>query len=137
MQIHALAWRFGTSTTHLFVHISAVPPWDLSKSCTDVTVAREARAMVALWGPPTPAAPATVPTDTIIPVHAWDDTALCRAAVLYDLMRFDDVLDAGRLRTSLEKLLLREGWRKLGARVRLNVSPSLITFRTFGPTNPH
>jgi hypothetical protein len=77
--------------------------------------------MVSFWERPKPIAPPPVPTDTVIPVHYWDDTALCRAAVLYDLMRFDDVLDVGKLKTSLEKLLHRDEWRKLGARVRLDV----------------
>lgn len=74
------------------------------------------------WVQTNPATPQTVPTDTIVPVHYWDDTVLCRSAILYDLMRFDDVLDVGLLKTSLENLLGRKGWRKLGARVRLNVS---------------
>lgn len=71
-----------------------------------------------------------VPSDTIIPVHYWDDTALCRSAILYDLMRFDNVLDVEKLKLSLEKLLNREGWRKLGARVRLNVviTPSISPY---------
>lgn len=41
--------------------------------------------------------------------------------VIYDLFRFDGVLDAEKLKDSLEKLLDRHGWCKLGARIRLNV----------------
>ncbi|RYP29907.1 hypothetical protein DL767_006506 [Monosporascus sp. MG133] len=36
------------------------------------------------------------------------------------MMRFDDVIDPEKLRSSLEKLLSRDDWRKLGARLRLN-----------------
>lgn len=59
--------------------------------------------------------------DTVIPVHSFDDNKFIRPLVMYLLMRFDDVLDAQALRTSLEKLLSRDGWRRLGARLRLNV----------------
>lgn len=35
---------------------------------------------------------------------------------------FDDVLDAEKLRDSLEKLARHDGWNKLGARLRKDVS---------------
>lgn len=51
-----------------------------------------------------------------------------RSAVVYHLSRFDAPLDAKRLRDALVKLIDRDGgWRKLGARLRLNVS---LAFRT-------
>lgn len=62
-----------------------------------------------------------VPTDTIIPFHFFDDTPLWRAFVLYSMFVFDDVLDSKKLKESLETLAQREGWRKLGARMRSNV----------------
>lgn len=68
-----------------------------------------------------PIAPPTVPTDKIIPVHYWDDTTTFRSVVLYYLMRVDDALDSQKLHLALVKLLNRDGWRKLGARLRLNV----------------
>ncbi|KAI5918060.1 hypothetical protein F4810DRAFT_726330 [Camillea tinctor] len=66
------------------------------------------------------AAPPKVPTDTVIPLHAFDDRPINKSIQLLFLMRFDDVLDPEKLRSSLEKLLAREGWCKLGARLRLN-----------------
>ncbi|KAI1328002.1 hypothetical protein F5Y16DRAFT_370358 [Xylariaceae sp. FL0255] len=67
-----------------------------------------------------PQALPTVPTDTVIPMHSCDDTPINRSMVVMFMMRFDDVLDPSKLRSSLEKLLSRDDWRKLGARVRLN-----------------
>jgi hypothetical protein len=47
-------------------------------------------------------------------------------------MIFDDVLDADKLSGALWKLLDRPGWKKLGARLRLNVTHlhSYITCNT-------
>ncbi|CZR51145.1 related to LysR family regulatory protein [Phialocephala subalpina] len=77
--------------------------------------------MLGIWG----AAPARVPTDTIVPVHFFDDTPLWRAFVLYSMFVFDDVLDAEKLRDSLDTLARRDGWRKLGARMRRNAKGEL------------
>ncbi|KAI7602992.1 hypothetical protein KC346_g12101, partial [Hortaea werneckii] len=43
-----------------------------------------------------------------------------RALVLHFFSRFDDVLDPEKLRQALDRLLHIGGWRKLGARLRLN-----------------
>ncbi|KAI0816712.1 hypothetical protein GGR55DRAFT_250962 [Xylaria sp. FL0064] len=67
-----------------------------------------------------PQAPPAVASDTIVPMHHMDDTAINRSMVVMFMMRFDDVLDPKRLKDSLEKLFSREDWRKLGARIRLN-----------------
>ncbi|KAL8832589.1 MAG: hypothetical protein Q9191_000158 [Dirinaria sp. TL-2023a] len=67
-----------------------------------------------------PKAPPTVPIDKVIPLHYWDDTPFSRSVVLYYLMRIDDALDAQKLEAALVKLLNRDDWRKLGARLRLN-----------------
>lgn len=68
-----------------------------------------------------PRGPARVPTDTVIPVASFDDNNRVRPLVMRLLMRFDDVLDADALARALETLLAREdGWRRLGARLRLN-----------------
>ncbi|KAK1673230.1 hypothetical protein BDP55DRAFT_556780 [Colletotrichum godetiae] len=76
--------------------------------------------MGSIFSKAKPVAPATVATDTIIPLNPNDDCALNRGIVMGFMMRFDDVLDPERLRSSLTKLLGHEGWRKLGARLRLN-----------------
>ena len=67
------------------------------------------------------AAPATVPTDTVIPLNAADDTDVLRSVCVVLSYRFDDVLDPEKLRRSFERLLDRPGWRKIGGRLRLNV----------------
>ena len=68
-----------------------------------------------------PTAPPTVPTDKVLPVHAWDDHKALRNIVIYFFMRVDDGLDAQKIEAALVKLLNRDDWRKLGARLRLNV----------------
>ncbi|KAI0384055.1 hypothetical protein F5Y04DRAFT_234500 [Hypomontagnella monticulosa] len=67
-----------------------------------------------------PKAPLTISSDTIVPLHRLDDVPINRNVILEYTMRFDDVLDPDKLRLSLEKLLERRDWRKLGARLRLN-----------------
>ena len=71
-----------------------------------------------------------VPTDTVVPVGFFDDTIIFRTFVLYTLFVFDDVLDPTLLRASLESLVSRPGWKKLGARLRKNAS-RLFSHATF------
>ncbi|KAK1980433.1 hypothetical protein LZ30DRAFT_771504 [Colletotrichum cereale] len=69
-------------------------------------------------------APPAVLTDKVIPVAYWDHYS--RDAVLNVMWRFDHKLDASKLRRSLERLLdRRDGWRRLGARVRSDSSGKL------------
>lgn len=64
------------------------------------------------------AAPAKVATDTEVPMPFFDDAQPWRAFVLYSLFAFDDILDPEKLRDALVALSQRDGWRKLGARLR-------------------
>ncbi|KAJ4127830.1 hypothetical protein NW768_008108 [Fusarium equiseti] len=64
----------------------------------------------------------TNPTDTILPVYYFDDTPLLRNYVQCSTLRFNDVLDAEMLKESLSRVIALPGWRKLGGRVRMNVS---------------
>ncbi|KAI0508451.1 hypothetical protein F5B22DRAFT_620629 [Xylaria bambusicola] len=73
-----------------------------------------------LLSKPKPQAPPAVATDTIVPMHHMDDNNINRSMVVMFMMRFDDVLDPEKLKGSLEKLLSRDDWRKLGTRIRLN-----------------
>lgn len=68
-----------------------------------------------------PVPPPRVPTDTVIPLFRLDDTRIMRSMSLEYTMRFDEVLDADKLHDALWKLLEQPGWKKLGARLRLNV----------------
>ncbi|KAL7624935.1 hypothetical protein AAE478_004149 [Parahypoxylon ruwenzoriense] len=64
------------------------------------------------------AAPDRVPTDTVVPLNILDGSLINRTFVMNSLYVFDDVLDPEKLRGSLERLAHREGYRKLGARLR-------------------
>ncbi|PTB70186.1 hypothetical protein BBK36DRAFT_1173457 [Trichoderma citrinoviride] len=64
-------------------------------------------------------APAIVPTDEVVPLHLFDDTATLREFTLMWTFKFDQVLDADKLGDSLSQLFQMEGWRKLGGRIRL------------------
>jgi hypothetical protein len=66
-------------------------------------------------------APKPVSTDEIIPLYERDDTAPNRAISLEFTMVFDEILDADRLSSALWRLIDRPGWKRLGARLRLNV----------------
>ncbi|KAI1879838.1 hypothetical protein JX265_001459 [Neoarthrinium moseri] len=66
------------------------------------------------------APPTRVPTDTVIPFRYFDDTPLWRSFILYSMFVYDEVLDPERLRNSLEELARRDGWQKIGARLRRN-----------------
>ncbi|KAF5845871.1 hypothetical protein GGP41_008359 [Bipolaris sorokiniana] len=68
---------------------------------------------------------ARVPTDQVIPFHALDDGYVNRNVVMEASYRFDDVLDVNRLRLALHRLMQRDGWKKLGARIRQNKQKKL------------
>ncbi|KAL7948138.1 hypothetical protein V8C42DRAFT_316793 [Trichoderma barbatum] len=67
---------------------------------------------------PKRSAPAIVPTDEIAPLHLFDDTATLRGYTMMWTFRFEEVLDADKLGSSLSELFQMEGWRKLGGRIR-------------------
>ena len=60
--------------------------------------------------------------DDVYPVHYYDDDAMLRSIMVLWSFVYNDVLDAEKLHSSLARLLEKEGWRKLGGRLRLNVS---------------
>ncbi|EOA89578.1 uncharacterized protein SETTUDRAFT_146600 [Exserohilum turcica Et28A] len=64
--------------------------------------------------------PRRIPTDTIIPLHSRDDTHQNRNISVEFTMRIDNVLDAHQIADALWKLLEKPGWKKLGARLRMN-----------------
>jgi hypothetical protein len=69
----------------------------------------------------------TAPDDEVFPARFWDTNDVFEKIVIEFTYRFDDVLDAGKLRSSLERLLEIGEWRNLGARFKKNVGP--IRFR--------
>lgn len=60
-------------------------------------------------------------TDEIVPFRFWDDDDVMQKIVMEFTYRFDDVLDPGKLKSSLERLLEMGEWRCLGARFKQNV----------------
>lgn len=62
-------------------------------------------------------------TDKVFTLGEFDDVVV-RNSILYCMFLFNDVLDVSKLCTSLNSLLKQEGWHKIGARLRRNVSPS-------------
>lgn len=60
--------------------------------------------------------------DKVVPLGIFDDTFLTWDVVYYTMFLFDDAMDVSRLRDGLESLVERDGWRKLGARIRRSVS---------------
>lgn len=69
-----------------------------------------------------PSASAEVPTDTVLPLSYLDQQKVYRRMRLQVSLCFDDVLDAEKLRSAFAWSLEMERWRKLGSRLRLNVS---------------
>lgn len=66
-------------------------------------------------------APVQAKPDLVIPLHYFDNTAMFTNITMYAIMVFDEILDPEKLRTSLDQLVQRETWQKLGARVRKGV----------------
>lgn len=69
-----------------------------------------------------------VPTDQVIPLHWFEDGSMWKTVIVYTLLAFDEALDPETLRDSLTRLIQRDGYKKLGARIRKNVrfSPHFV-----------
>lgn len=77
--------------------------------------------MLGLFGlsRPTPE-PTEGPTDKVIPLHWFEDGFMWKKVIVYTLFVLDDALEPSKLQQSLEKLIHREGYQKIGARLRRN-----------------
>lgn len=62
--------------------------------------------------------------DLIIPIHYFDNVTTFANITVNAIMVYDEVLDAEKLHSSLTKLVSRETWTKLGARLKKGVSSS-------------
>lgn len=71
-------------------------------------------------------APARVPTDRVQPLHFFENSLLVQGNNMAVSLVFDDVLDPEKLRQSLEGLVKREGWQRLGGRLRKNATTGKI-----------
>ena len=66
-------------------------------------------------------APEKNPSDQVIPLHWFEDGFMWKKVIVYTLLTFDEALDPDVLRKSLETLIGRKGYKKLGGRLRKNV----------------
>ncbi|AEO59460.1 hypothetical protein MYCTH_2307806 [Thermothelomyces thermophilus ATCC 42464] len=62
------------------------------------------------------------PTDKVVPLHFFENSLLVQGNNMAVSLVFDDVLDPEKLRQSLERLIKRDGWQRLGGRLRKNAS---------------
>ena len=60
--------------------------------------------------------------DEVKPYNFLDNDPEYRSSVAFMTFRFLAILDIKKLRTSLDEVFQLEGWSKLGARIRLDVS---------------
>ncbi|EGS23685.1 uncharacterized protein CTHT_0003820 [Thermochaetoides thermophila DSM 1495] len=65
--------------------------------------------------------PVTGSEDRVVPLHFFEDSLLVQGNNMAVSLVFDDVLDPEMLRSSLEGLVKRDGWQRLGGRLRKNV----------------
>ncbi|KAL4734446.1 hypothetical protein BDV11DRAFT_54780 [Aspergillus similis] len=63
-----------------------------------------------------------VPGDRILPLRFFENSLLVQGNNMAVSLVFDAVLDPSILRSSLEGLVKREGWQRLGGRLRKNAS---------------
>lgn len=75
-----------------------------------------------LLGRGKPQRPAGVPTDDVLPMYDFDSRPQVRDIIIGWTMRFDEILDADKLNAALSRLLEIGDWKKLGGRLRENVS---------------
>jgi hypothetical protein len=62
------------------------------------------------------------PTDRVLPLHFFESSLLVQRHNMAVSLLYEDVLDPEKLRTSLESLVKREGWQRLGGRLRKNAT---------------
>lgn len=62
--------------------------------------------------------------DTVFPARLWDQSKDIQDIFMDTTFRFDDVLDASKLKAALQELLKLGEWRKVGSRLRKNVRGS-------------
>ncbi|KAJ4414023.1 hypothetical protein N0V85_003325 [Neurospora sp. IMI 360204] len=62
------------------------------------------------------------PTDRVLPLHFFESSVLVQNSNMAVSIVFDEVLDPEKLKTSLESLVKRDGWQRLGGRLRKNAA---------------
>ncbi|KAL4801848.1 hypothetical protein BDV18DRAFT_164662 [Aspergillus unguis] len=67
----------------------------------------------------------TVPGDHVVPLHYFENSMLVQGNNMAVSLVFDAVLDPSILRQSLEGLVQRPGWERLGGRLRKNANGNI------------
>lgn len=81
--------------------------------------------MNKLFGSGKPPVP-TVDTDRVVPLHFFESGPLVQGNNMAVSLVFDDVLEPEKLKQALEGLVKREGWQRLGGRLRKNPTTGAI-----------
>lgn len=68
----------------------------------------------------------TFPSDRVVPLHFFENSLLVQGNNMAVPLVFDEVLDPQKLRDALEGLVKREGWQRLGGRLKKNVRQKSI-----------
>ncbi|PGH15074.1 hypothetical protein AJ80_05699 [Polytolypa hystricis UAMH7299] len=66
-----------------------------------------------------------VVSDRVLPLHFFENSLLVQGNNMAVSLVFDNVLDPEKLRQALEGLVKREGWQRLGGRLRKNASGNI------------
>jgi hypothetical protein len=66
-------------------------------------------------------------TDRVVPLHFFENSLLVQGNNMAVSLVFDDVLDPEKLRQSLDGLIRRDGWQRLGGRLVKNVRPPNVS----------
>ncbi|KAM7190798.1 hypothetical protein V8F20_009594 [Naviculisporaceae sp. PSN 640] len=79
-----------------------------------------------------------VSTDEVLVAHAFDDSRSVRNLIIGLGFRFGHVLDCDKVHSALDCLLAKEGWRRLGGRLRLNETGriEILVPNRFTPERP-
>lgn len=64
----------------------------------------------------------TLPGDRVRPLHFFENNLLVQGNNMSGLAVFDEAIDPEVLREALENVVKRPGWKKLGGRLKRNVS---------------
>ncbi|KAL3495061.1 hypothetical protein BJX62DRAFT_222830 [Aspergillus germanicus] len=81
----------------------------------------------------------TAAGDRVLPLHFFENSLLVQGNNMAVSLVFDAVLEPEKLRESLERLVKREGWQRLGGRLRRNASSGKIKWHIpaeFTPDRP-
>lgn len=79
-----------------------------------------AKTIIRLPGPGKPKSEPKVESesDLVIPFNYLDNLKAWRIGIMVNTFRFNARMDAGKLKAALEHLFEKDGWKKIGGRIR-------------------